>query len=105
VVLSEEVEMFGFDEGNRPYRRPGQLQASTSNANQGGIFGFFSRMFSGSSSRSSSSSGYRQPTTSPADAVFCQPIEGVACQPMEVIACQPVEGVACQAMTLQGPSL
>jgi hypothetical protein len=111
VVLSEEVEVFGFDSGNRPYRRPGQTVAlvtvqhpTNSNANKGGILGFFSKMFSGSSS-GSSSSGYRQPqTSSPGDVgVICQPVEGIACQPMEAIACQPVEGVACQPVMLQGP--
>jgi hypothetical protein len=106
VVLSEEVEVFGFDDGHRPYRRPGQAVAVTvtdntnSNANKGGILGFFSKMFSGSSS----SSGYRQPPTfAPGDVVLCQPVEGFACQPMETVACQPVEGIACQPMTLQGP--
>ena len=99
--------MFGFDDGHRPYRRPGQfvgtatVQDNTnSNANKGGILGFFSNMFSGSSS----SSGYRQPpTSSPGDVVLCQPVEGFACQPMETVVCEPVEGVACQTVTLQGP--
>jgi hypothetical protein len=105
VVLSEEVEVFG-DDGHRPYRRPGQAVATVtvqdntnSNANKGGILGFFSKMFSGSSS---SSSGYRQPPTpSPGDVVLCQSVEGFACQPVEGV-CQPVEGVACQPVTLQG---
>lgn len=102
--------MFGFDDGRSQYRQPGQtgavtVQGSTSNnANtRDGIFGFFSRMFSGSSSASrSSSSGYLQPATSSSeDVVLCQPVEGVACQPMgAAIACQPVDGIACQPVTM-----
>lgn len=102
--------MFGFDDGRSPYRQPGQTGAVTvqgsanNNANtRDGILGFFSRMFSGSSSASrSSSSGYLQPAMSSSeDVVLCQPVEGVACQPMgAAIACQPVEGIACQPVTM-----
>jgi hypothetical protein len=103
--------VFGFDDGRSQYRQPGldagtvTVQGSTNNnANtRDGIFGFFSRMFSGSSSASrSSSSGYLQPATSSSgDVVLCQPVEGVACQPMAgAIACQPVEGIGCQPVTM-----
>lgn len=109
--------MFGFDDGRSPYRRLGQTGAVTvpgstnNNANTSdGILGFFSRMFSGSSSASrSSSSGYLQPATSSSseEVVLCQPVEGVACHPMgAAIACQPVEGIACQPVhmvPLPGP--
>lgn len=103
--------MFGFDDGRGQYRQPGQtgavtVQGATNNnaSTRDGIFGFFSRMFSGSSSASrSSSSGYLQPaTSSPSEeVVLCQPVEGVACQPMGAsIACQPVDGIACQPVTM-----
>jgi hypothetical protein len=80
------------------------VQGSTNNnANtRDGIFGFFSRMFSGSSSAvRSSPSSYLQPATSSGDVVLCQPVEGVACHPMAgAIACQPVEGIGCQPVTM-----
>ena len=77
--------------------------AANSNANKGGILGFFGTLFSGS--KSSSPGYYRPPTSAPGtEVVICQPIEGVACQPMQTVVCQPVEGVACQPMTMvQGP--
>jgi hypothetical protein len=114
--------VFGYDDGNRPYQRPGQdgstaQEQMTSNGNRGGIFGFIAKMFSRPAS-SSSSSGYLQPEPVPVDVVLCQtvdgyachqmegyacqPVEGYACQPVEGIACEPVEGVTCQPVTLQG---
>jgi hypothetical protein len=102
--------VFGFDDGRSPYQQAGQsgsmaVQGTTNNANtRDGIFGFFSRMFSGSSltSRPSSSLGYLAPATSSSgDVVLCQPVEGVVCQPMAgAIACHPVEGIACQPVTM-----
>lgn len=101
--------MLGFDSGTTPYRQPGQAagtanQGATNNANtKRGVFGFFSDLFSGSSSSATrSSSGYLQPATSPTGAVvLCQAVEGEACQPMgDMIACQPVDGVACQPVTM-----
>jgi hypothetical protein len=81
------------------------VQGSTNNnANtRDGIFGFFSRMLSGSSSAvRSSPSSYLQPATSSSgDVVLCQPVEGVACHPMAgAIACQPVAGIGCQPVTM-----
>lgn len=102
--------MFGFDSGTTRYRQPGQTtgtaiqSATTTNANtKRGVLGFFSDLFTGStSSASRSSSGYLQPATSPTgDIVLCQEVEGEACQPMgDMIACQPVDGVACQPVTM-----
>ena len=103
--------MFGFDDGNRPYRYSGytvqtvavQTTTNSNDNRSSGILGWFANLFSGSKSSSTSSSGYRQPPTS-APAVLCEPVEGVVCQPMETVVCQPVEGVTCQPVTMmQGP--
>jgi len=100
--------VLGFDSGTTRYRQPGQAtgtanQSATNNANTTrGVLGFFSDLFSGSSSASrSSSSGYQQPAPPTGGVVLCQEVEGEACQPMgDMIACQPVDGVACQPVTM-----
>jgi hypothetical protein len=102
--------VFGFDDGNRPYRYSGYtvqtvaVQTTTiiNDNRSSGILGWFATLGSKRSS-STSSSGYRQPPTS-APAVLCEPLEGVICQPLETVVCQPVEGVTCQPVTMvHGP--